>query len=823
MSFYNRGFLKKTDQSLSAFLLVTSVLFPLSGCGGGSASLSVDPPVSATLATISLLPASATIPVGSTQHFQAAAKDQNGKVMAGISFAFSSSNSAASIDNAGSAKGISQGTATISVSANGKNAVASLTVTPAAPPTPVLTKISVSPSTVSIQVGEHTTFAATGYDQFNNVMSGITFTWASNGSASIATINDGLAMGLAPGTAQITASASGVSSAPASLIVLPPPPVLTSIAVTPAAPSIFIGGAQQFTAVGYDQNGNQMSGVSFAWSSSNSTVASVDMGLATGLAAGSTHVTASAQGVTSNGTTLTVTKAPSVLTSIVVSPSSASIQAGDTQQFTVTAFDQYNTAMSGTTFAWSSSNTNAATVSAINSEGVSAGLAKGVAAGSAQITASAQGITSNAAGLTVTSPPPPPPPPIVTTINVMPANASINLGATQQFMAYATDQNGSAMSGVSFSWTASSSAVVVDTNGLAKGISAGTAQVSASANGVSGSASVNVVVPPPPTPITITRLSPPIALVGSGDLNSLTITGSGFINGAVVNFGSNVLIPSSISPTSIVVKVPAADLKSASKVNVSVTDPAPNAGTSNAVRFTITNSGFVSINFDDGYQSMYDNGLPIFDAAGIRTTQYIITQQVGTNEYVTWDEVHTMLNHGHEIGNHTRTHPFLTTLPIAQAQDEIIGAQQDFQAQGITPLTVAYPYGDYNTAVENIVKAGGFRGARSSDLGYDCNLLFTLPSACHNGVFSNDPLFLYSEAAEADMNTTIDDVTGWIDYATANKLWLIILLHRVDEDGNPISVSHVLLQQMVNYLVQQKTYVVTNSEGMIIENFNAQN
>jgi hypothetical protein len=52
--------------------------------------------------------------------------------------------------------------------------------------------------------------------------------------------------------------------------------------------------------------------------------------------------------------------------------------------------------------------------------------------------------------LTVTAPPPPPPPPVVTAINVMSANASINVGGTQQFSALATDQHGLAMSGVVF-------------------------------------------------------------------------------------------------------------------------------------------------------------------------------------------------------------------------------------------------------------------------------------------------------------------------------------------------------------------------------------
>jgi hypothetical protein len=77
-----------------------------------------------------------------------------------------------------------------------------------------------------------------------------------------------------------------------------------------------------------------------------------------------------------------------------------------------------------------------------------------------------------------------------------------------------------------------------------------------------------------------------------------------------------------------------------------------------------------------------------------------------------------------------------------------------------------------------------------------------------------------------DMNTTLSNVTSEIDYAVANNLWLIILFHRVDETDpccSSISVDHTLIQGTVDYLVQHKVPVVTNNEGMIIENLNAQN
>ena len=809
---------------LSSSLILLAAMV-LSGCGGGNVGTAAAS-VPSTLATISVVPAASTIMVGSTEQLQPVAEDQNGKVITGIVFTFSSSSGAASVSQTGLVKGVAAGSSVLDIHAGEKST--SLTITVTAPPS-VLTQISVSPSTASIAAGQSQTYTAAGYDKFNNLMSGISFTWASDGNGSVATLNGNVASGVSAGTVHITASASGISSAPATLMVLPPPPVLTSVVVTPAAPSIFTGGTQQLTAVGYDQNGNQMSGLAFAWASSNPSVAAVDAnGLASGISVGTSQISASAQGIHSNAISLTVNRPPSVLTSIHASPSTASIQAGSTQQFAAVGYDQFDNVMSGVVFTWSSSAPNVASVSGVNSEGQNVGVATGLVAGSTQIMVSTGGVNTTVS-LTVTAPPPPPPPPAVTTINVMPGDVSINTGGTQQFSALATDQHGLAMSGVVFTWSSSNSAVAtIDANGLATGVGPGTTQISASAQGVtSNAASLMDSVPDTGVPLTITKLSPRMALVGSGDLVSLTITGTGFVQGTLVNFGSNILIPSSVNPTAITVTVPAAELTTRTPagqpVLVTVTNPAPHASTSSALPFTITRHGMVSINFDDGYQSMYDNGLPILDAAGLKSTQYIITQKVGTDSYVTLDEVMQMYNNGHEIGVHTRTHPNLTTLTDAEMTDEILGAKQDLISWGIMPTTLAYPYGGYNPAVEAVVQNAGLRGARDSDLGYNSSGIgFTF-----GGPLDHDtlPLELWSEAAEMDLNTTLSDITSEIDYAVANNLWLIILFHRVDETDpccSPISVDHTLIQGTVDYLVQHKVPVVTNNEGMIIENLNAQ-
>ena len=132
-------------------------------------------------------------------------------VMSGVSFSFSSSGSAATVDSAGLAKGVSAGAATITASAAGVSGSVPLTVIPDPPSSPVLTQISVSPSTASIQPGQQQSYTAVGYDQFNNVMNGLTFTWSSDGNSSVAILNGNVATGAGPGITHITASALGIT------------------------------------------------------------------------------------------------------------------------------------------------------------------------------------------------------------------------------------------------------------------------------------------------------------------------------------------------------------------------------------------------------------------------------------------------------------------------------------------------------------------------------------------------------------------------------------------------------------------------------------
>ena len=99
-----------------------------------------------------------------------------------------------------------------------------------------------------------------------------------------------------------------------------PPPVLTSIEITPTSASINVGGTQQMMAICKDQYGAIIACPTISWSSDNSAIANVNpsTGLVTGVAAGGpVNITASGGGKTSNASAITVI-APANITATAI-------------------------------------------------------------------------------------------------------------------------------------------------------------------------------------------------------------------------------------------------------------------------------------------------------------------------------------------------------------------------------------------------------------------------------------------------------------------------------------------------------------------------
>ena len=250
------------------------------------------------------------------------------------------------------------------ITAMGGTATGSVLVTCQAP---TVTSVVVTPPNPALPAGSTVQLTATANFSFGlpqNVTS--TAIWSSSNS-NVATVSGGLVTCLAGvnNSAMITATSGGASG---STTVNCQAPVLQSIVVTPANPTLAAGSTVQLTATANFSFGPPQNVTSTAiWSSSNSSVATVSHGLVTCVAGvnNSAMITATSGG--GSGSTLVNCQAP-VLVSIAVTPVSSGetseIPNGGTQQMTATGTYSFGAKRNITSLVtWTSSSTSVATVS----------------------------------------------------------------------------------------------------------------------------------------------------------------------------------------------------------------------------------------------------------------------------------------------------------------------------------------------------------------------------------------------------------------------------------------------------------------------------
>jgi peptidoglycan/xylan/chitin deacetylase (PgdA/CDA1 family) len=130
----------------------------------------------------------------------------------------------------------------------------------------------------------------------------------------------------------------------------------------------------------------------------------------------------------------------------------------------------------------------------------------------------------------------------------------------------------------------------------------------------------------------------------------------------------------------------------------------------------------VVITIDDGYESFYQNGLPLLKKYGLPATLFINTSTVGGGDYMNWEELAEVVEQGVEIGNHTHTHSYFLNEPEATRyqlfHDEISLSQSLFKEHlSLTPGAFSYPYGEFDEKMEDVVRNAGFKGAVAQNSG----------------------------------------------------------------------------------------------------------
>lgn len=214
--------------------------------------------------------------------------------------------------------------------------------------------------------------------------------------------------------------------------------------------------------------------------------------------------------------------------------------------------------------------------------------------------------------------------------------------------------------------------------------------------------------------------------------------------------------------------------------------------------------GYVSLDFDDGWESQYENVLPILQEAGIKSTFYIITRTAKEDwvNYMSATQVKELQKLGHDVEAHTVTHPNLSKMDPKDARFEIVQSKTYLEGLLDKKVTMlAYPYGNFDSSTIDTLKEAGYLGARTVFKGVNTP--------------DTDPYKLH--AFSVDESTSFLAVKELIDKAIETNGWVILTFHQVEKDstGKEVySVTPEFLGKIVNYIQHSKIEIITDREGL---------
>ena len=192
--------------------------------------------------------------------------------------------------------------------------------------------------------------------------------------------------------------------------------------------------------------------------------------------------------------------------------------------------------------------------------------------------------------------------------------------------------------------------------------------------------------------------------------------------------------------------------------------------------------GVVSVTFDDGVSSVGTDAVPILNKYQIRSTQYVMSDIVEQNAatYMNIQTLKELRDTGHEIGSHSLSHCNQASLKDQALKDNALKSKEALERNGLGPIrSFTYPFGKYDATTQSIFSKE-YQYTRTSDAGY------------------NDRYFDETNIRAMSVLDSTSDQTfrAWLDYAKANHVWVVLVYHRVNEEGTYNVTSDQLDRQL---------------------------
>jgi uncharacterized protein YjdB len=377
---------------------------------------------------------------------------------------------------------------------------------PLSPDSASVDRVEVNPASLQLTAGETRTVTARVLDADGASLVERRPFWSTQ-NPQVATVSQsGVVTAVAAGNTTVAASAGGKSGLVQVAVGARP---VSQVRIAPTSASVEQGAMVTLRADPVDATGGSVTGRPVFWATSDAAIATVtSTGVVTGIAPGAVTITATVDGVDG---TAAVTVTPVPVASVTVSPSSGSLEVGQTLQLSATTASAGGQTLTGRVVIWSSTSSTVATVS-------STGLVLGVAPGVATISATSEGRTGTAQVSVAAVP--------VASIRIAPPSATLPAGQKTLLSAQALDANGNVLNRT-ITWTTDLPTVAtVAQDGQVTAVNTGTAHITAAVGSVSATATITVTAVPVAT-LTVTPSSANLVVGATQQLTAIPRDGQG--------------------------------------------------------------------------------------------------------------------------------------------------------------------------------------------------------------------------------------------------------------------------------------------------------
>ncbi len=207
--------------------------------------------------------------------------------------------------------------------------------------------------------------------------------------------------------------------------------------------------------------------------------------------------------------------------------------------------------------------------------------------------------------------------------------------------------------------------------------------------------------------------------------------------------------------------------------------------------------GIVSFTFDDGWESIYQQGLPLFEKYDVKTTQFVVADYDRNEAYMSPEQIREMQKQGHDIGSHSYSHADHEVLQDQDLAREVAGSRAVLNYKFGGTNNFAAPFGRYNEEVNTAIKQC-YQSHRTTDTG------FNAPGYNRYTV----------RVQNVEVDTTPEQIREWAEFARDNNLWLVLVYHQV-EDGGVYSVDTKALENHLKAVKETGVHTATYEEALI--------